>query len=638
MTFLEAALEILRRERKPLHYKDITGKAMDKKLLTFVGRTPEVTMQTQLTAAVKKAPGNPFVRVKPGTFGLLRYPEAPIEVPEEKAEAPAGESAEAEASEGGGESRGRRRRRGGRGRGGRRDERETNSTSEAPRKALAGASEGESMADEDEGLGSEGPEEPEVGTLSPEARAAALAESGVLEALGDDDEGEEDDELEDDASAATGSDEDDDADDDDDDADDDDDDSDEEDDDEDDEDEEEDDEEEAAAAATSPTPGGAEGAAETLARGAADAAEDDDEDEEESAPGAGGVGEGGDRPAESGGFRAEGGAGSFEDAPGGRRRRRRRRRRGGGGDVAFGNGGGDYATNGAPAPEAASAEPGAGESAAAGGSSEGAAENAEPSGGRRIMSPVDAAIEILRGQAPGRGMHVRQLADAATRRRLVHGESNEAWRVMRAALAAEPRERLRAGQRPRIRSAGSGLFALSRRPPDLDLERSEHVFGEARRALRERTLAALEQRLVELAPSGFEAIARVLLQREGFGPATFVKRVEGTVYLEALRGRGIRPSRCLIALRPGGSAAGRRAVGELRAGIRARNQDEGVLLLAARLAEDGIAEWKQPGSPIEVADGAALAETCLRHGVGVINAMVSVDFVDADFFAELQEG
>ena len=32
-------------------------------------------MQTQLTAAVKKAPGNPFVRVKPGIFGLLRYPE-----------------------------------------------------------------------------------------------------------------------------------------------------------------------------------------------------------------------------------------------------------------------------------------------------------------------------------------------------------------------------------------------------------------------------------------------------------------------------------------------------------------------------------------------------------------------------------
>ena len=75
MTFLEAALEILRHEGKPLHYKELTEHALGKKLLTFVGRTPEVTMQTQLTAAVKKAPGNPFVRTKPGFFGLLRYPE-----------------------------------------------------------------------------------------------------------------------------------------------------------------------------------------------------------------------------------------------------------------------------------------------------------------------------------------------------------------------------------------------------------------------------------------------------------------------------------------------------------------------------------------------------------------------------------
>src|ERR1700760_4037874 len=86
MTFLEAAREILRKEGKPLHYKDLTERAMTKKLLTFVGRTPEVTMQTQLTAAVKKAPGNPFVRVKPGVFGLLRYPELPPEEPEAPAE------------------------------------------------------------------------------------------------------------------------------------------------------------------------------------------------------------------------------------------------------------------------------------------------------------------------------------------------------------------------------------------------------------------------------------------------------------------------------------------------------------------------------------------------------------------------
>src|SRR5690242_15913360 len=102
MTFLEAALEILRKERRALHYKDITQRAMDRKLLTFVGRTPEVTMQTQLTAAVKKAPGNPFVRVKPGTFGLLRYPAAaPEPAPTEKEKDKKEKEKEAPAAEAG---------------------------------------------------------------------------------------------------------------------------------------------------------------------------------------------------------------------------------------------------------------------------------------------------------------------------------------------------------------------------------------------------------------------------------------------------------------------------------------------------------------------------------------------------------
>jgi len=39
-----------------------------------------------------------------------------------------------------------------------------------------------------------------------------------------------------------------------------------------------------------------------------------------------------------------------------------------------------------------------------------------------------------------------------------------------------------------------------------------------------------------------------------------------------------------------------------------------------------------------VVDGPALAETCVRHGVGVICGVVNVEFVDADFFAEMSEG
>ncbi len=532
MTFLEAALQILGREGKALHFKELTEKAVQKKLLTFVGRTPEVTMQTQLTAAVKKAPGNPFVRVKPGVFGLLRYPEVaePEAPPAVEASAPPPPAADAGESnlEGG---RGRRPRRSRRGR--------------EPEPSVDAAAE------------------------APEAEAESAPERAEAEYLGA-----------------------------------------------------------RAPQPESPTP---------LAASAGASPDEDDANAD--------AGEEGDEEGE--GELAAGGANDGE-AGARRRRRRRRRRRGGGAEagglaVEAGSFAGDDMASVDPDVLTAATPDAVDGNEEAGGETSPAPQGAQPSAsddsqGRRIMAPIDAAIEVLRGQAPGRGVHVRQIADTAVRRRLVHGEAHEAWRVVRAALAAEPKERLRAGMRPRIRSAGSGLFALARRPADMDLEKAEFVYGEAVRAVRERTLASLEQRLGELASGAFEALARVILQREGFGPATFVKRVEGTVYLEALRGRGWKPSKCLVALRWGATPAGRRAVGELRAGVRARNADEGVLLLAGRLAEEAIREWKQPGPPIEVVDGPAMAEACARHGVGVINTQVSVDFVDADFFAELSEG
>ena len=610
MTFLEAAFEVLRWEGRPLHFKELTERALGKKLLTFVGRTPEVTMQTQLTAAVKKAPGNPFVRVKPGVFGLLRYPEISAEeraaaaAPKNegknegkaagkhdgKSDEPNGRSRQAAAEPAAaGEGRGRRRRRGaGRGR----DERR-------PAAAGAAAAEAIGATGDDNEI-----EEPNHGGLSAEARAAALAETGVLE--GDDDTaGDEEspramDAMEDEAAGGP------------------------------------------SAVEARDAAGG-----EDLAADGDDVEDGQDDDGDDGAEGA----------TDEAGTAAEGQRTAEGELGPGRRRRRRRRRGGRGGEAEFGGaprageaaggaaasdaGGGQMSASPASPPAESNAFSGEGASAGApaGADSGGAGPGMDTGQGpRRIMTPVDAAIEILRGQAPGRGVHVRQIADAASRRRLIHGEPNEAWRVMRTALAAEPRERLRAGQRPRLRAAGAGLFALSRRPPEGELERAEQVFGEARRALRERTVASLERRLAELPASAFEALARVLLQREGFGPATFVKRVEGTVYVEALRGRGGRPSRCLIGLRFGGATAAKGAILELRYGIRARGQDEGLLMLGGRLSDEAIAAWKQPGPPIEIADGPALAETCIRHGVGVVNTMVSVDFVDADFFAEIAEG
>lgn len=74
MTFTEAAAEVLRLAGKPMHYKEITELAIEKNLLSHVGKSPEVTMGARLAALLKKEDKtNPIVRVKPGVFALREW-------------------------------------------------------------------------------------------------------------------------------------------------------------------------------------------------------------------------------------------------------------------------------------------------------------------------------------------------------------------------------------------------------------------------------------------------------------------------------------------------------------------------------------------------------------------------------------
>ncbi len=74
MTFTEAAAEVLRIAGKPLHYKEITELAIEKNLLSHVGKSPEVTMGARLAALLKKEDKeNPIIRVKPGVFALREW-------------------------------------------------------------------------------------------------------------------------------------------------------------------------------------------------------------------------------------------------------------------------------------------------------------------------------------------------------------------------------------------------------------------------------------------------------------------------------------------------------------------------------------------------------------------------------------
>src|SRR5436190_21458983 len=101
MTFTEAAAEVLRLVGRPLHYKEITDLAIEKNLLSHVGKSPEVTMGARLAALLKKtSKDNPLVRVKPGVFALRDWDDATIKAAmSDKAPRQAGEAGPASSTE-----------------------------------------------------------------------------------------------------------------------------------------------------------------------------------------------------------------------------------------------------------------------------------------------------------------------------------------------------------------------------------------------------------------------------------------------------------------------------------------------------------------------------------------------------------
>jgi len=71
LTFREAAIKILQEEGKPLHYEEITKRALDQKLVQTKGETPEFTMLKEMSKEIQVLGDSAtFTRVDKGTYGL----------------------------------------------------------------------------------------------------------------------------------------------------------------------------------------------------------------------------------------------------------------------------------------------------------------------------------------------------------------------------------------------------------------------------------------------------------------------------------------------------------------------------------------------------------------------------------------
>jgi len=100
MTFYEAAIEVLRRSGRPLHYKKITELAIREDLLSHKGKTPEVTMSARLTKEVKREDVSVLERTRPGVYKLREeYVDELNEKAREREEAEAAALAKEEAEQ-----------------------------------------------------------------------------------------------------------------------------------------------------------------------------------------------------------------------------------------------------------------------------------------------------------------------------------------------------------------------------------------------------------------------------------------------------------------------------------------------------------------------------------------------------------
>jgi len=78
MTYLEAAYTILKQSGKPLHYKEITRRALEQGFIEPRGLTPEATMGSRLYTDTKQE-GSRFVRTGRGLFGLAEWKPSGLE-------------------------------------------------------------------------------------------------------------------------------------------------------------------------------------------------------------------------------------------------------------------------------------------------------------------------------------------------------------------------------------------------------------------------------------------------------------------------------------------------------------------------------------------------------------------------------
>ena len=271
-----------------------------------------------------------------------------------------------------------------------------------------------------------------------------------------------------------------------------------------------------------------------------------------------------------------------------------------------------------------------------------------------VHAPITISAPIAHGAVPrdarersesscsraqdGRPQHARALAQEVERRKILDGRPQpEIVREVRMALHGELSARPARGLRARVRALGGGNYGSVERKLDEELVSAERALEAALDHVAIATNAAVRRKPhASLSPFSFEQLGRCITESLGVERPTLVRRGDGVAYFGGERVLGAVRSRVMIAIRSGEAELGRRAVGELRAGLDARGFDEAFLLALGRLSAEAREELRA-GRAVTVYDGDSIAALMVEKRLGVRVQQAPVAYLDPDFFAELNE-
>lgn len=243
---------------------------------------------------------------------------------------------------------------------------------------------------------------------------------------------------------------------------------------------------------------------------------------------------------------------------------------------------------------------------------------------------VRAAAVVLRTLPPGQSMPVRQLAQTMVRQGKLSGSADTNWRMVKGVLLVSEERRTTRGLEAIVRYHGKDLFSAGQGARRSAVD----VASEALNKAAEEYAAAVENemlsRLNALALPMLERIVHVYLQSTGWTDIDWVRRSGNSSYAIATPVDALEST--MIAVRCGPEKVDRRGIGELRAGVYAKDLVAGLLIAPSELSEEAQGELAKEGSHVGVLCSRELIKELTAREVGVSRRHIQLPRIDQRFF------